>query len=457
MGVKLDWQIEAERAYQKAGEDPQERARRRMQRARIIAFTAGFAGCICVIAALVWYRLYTVDNKLKQDLINTVQAETAALRIGDLAGFMAIQRTAPGSTWYEEESARFKRYQDLKTKSDLKLLGNVIDATVDGPRGRVLIEEVIDNVPYRTVWFYWRYNDGWRHVPTDFTFWGEATTAAGKSTAVKYNKLDTALGQALVSRVDDWWTDGCNILGCRDLPKLTVEVAAELSQQPRWDFERPNTLIIPSPLASEDRARADVSITPTLEEAVAVRLAEQLFNVSTGNLRPVQTADAAWIRQMAIEWLAASFIGRGDPDRLSFMQSLKDHYGQPALAAVVRALSPNADISIIGTALKQPIESLALDWRMFFQWRLDVEKTLLNPGRQDTNAFQALWDTANPQALEQMRLRQSRPTQATPQVQSVAITRGTDGVARANVAVSADNKPQTIIFRLVNGAWKRSA
>ncbi len=70
MGVKLDWQIEAERAYQRAGEDPQERQRRRMQRVRIIAFTAGFAGCICVIAALVWFRLYTVDNKLKLDCIN---------------------------------------------------------------------------------------------------------------------------------------------------------------------------------------------------------------------------------------------------------------------------------------------------------------------------------------------------------------------------------------------------
>ncbi len=456
MGVKLDWQIEAERAYQRAGEDPQERQRRRMQRVRIIAFTAGFAGCICVIAALVWFRLYTVDNKLKQDLINTVQAETVALRIGDFAGFMAIQRTAPGGNWYEEESARFKRYQELKTKNDLKLLGNVVDATVDGPRGRVLIEEVINNVPYQTVWFYWRYSDGWRHVPTDYTFWGEAHTSTGKTTVVKYNQLDAALAQALTSRVERWWAEGCNTLGCRDLPRLTVEVAAEPSQQPHWDVERPNTLIVPSPLAGEDRARADVSIAPTLEEAVAVRLGEQLVNIATGNLRPVPTADAAWIRQMTVEWLAASFVGRGDADRLSFMQSLKDHYGQPALASVIRALSPNADISIIGTALKQPIESLALDWRMFFQWRLDVEKTLLNPGRQDSNAFEALWDSANPQALEQMRLRQSRPTQATPQVQSVAITRGSDGVARANVEVTADNKPQTIAFRLVNGAWKRS-
>ena len=47
--------------------------------------------------------------------------------------------------------------------------GNVADATVDGPRGRAVVEEVIDGVSYRTVWFYWRYADGWRHVSVPLT------------------------------------------------------------------------------------------------------------------------------------------------------------------------------------------------------------------------------------------------------------------------------------------------
>src|SRR5439155_15886092 len=140
----------------------------------------GVAASLCALAAVVWFRLYTVDNQLRDALVSTVQAEASTLRIGDFGAFLAFQRTAPGGTWIEEQSALFKRYQDLKTKADFKLTGNVVDVVIDGPRGRALVEEVIDGAAYSTVWFYWRYADGWRHVPTDYTFWGDARTAAGK-------------------------------------------------------------------------------------------------------------------------------------------------------------------------------------------------------------------------------------------------------------------------------------
>lgn len=453
VGVRLDWQIEAERAYERAGEDPNERRRRRLKRLRVLLFVGVVAAFILAIGGAIWLRLYTVDNKLRQDLINTVQAETATLRIGDFGSFLAIQRTAPGGTWYDEQSARFKRYQDLKTSADFKLTGNVIDATVDGPRGRVLVEEVLDGVPYRTVWFYWRYGDGWRHVPSDYTFWGDDRTITGKVSTLKYFQLDTALAQALAPRLDRWWSEGCGYLGCHEQQKFSAEIIADPIGQVRWDDVRPNTLIIPSPLAAGDRARADVALPENVEDAVALKVAERLFDIATGNLGPIQTADAAWMRQITIEWLAATFTGRGDPERLSFIQSLRDHYGPPALIAVVQALSPSADISIVGTALKQPLETLAVDWRTFFQRRLDIEKVLLE--RRDFASYQSLWDTANPQALEQMRLRMGQPARSTPQVQAIAISPGPDGVARANIQVSQDGKPGIVTFRLVNGAWKR--
>jgi hypothetical protein len=455
LGVKLDWQIEAERTSERAGEDPRDRLRRRLQRVRILFFTAAAGGIVCLMAGAIWLRLYTVDNKLRQDLVNTVQAETVTLRIGDFGGFLSIQRTAPGGNWYEEQSARFKRYQDLKAQADFKLTGNVIDATIDGQRGRAVIEEILDGVPYHTVWFYWRYSDGWRHVPSDYTLWGDPQTITGQVSTLNYSQLDSRMAQALAPRLDRWWSEGCGYLGCRDLQKLTVEIVPDPSGQLRWDTEKPNTLVVPSPLSVDDRARADVDVPQPVEDAIASQLAERLLDLTTNDLHPVQTADAAWLRQVTIDWLSATFVGRGDPDRISFIQSLKDHYGVPALATLAHALTPTADISIVGTALKQPLESLALDWRTFFQWRLDVEKTLL--ARNDTAGFQALWDVANPQALEQMRARMARPTQATPQVQAVAISPGTDGVARAAVQVTLDNKLQTVIFRLVNGAWKRSA
>ena len=107
MGIKLDWQVEAERAFQKAGEDPAEHRRRRVQRTRIVLFTLGVAIVFIAGAGAVWLRLYTVDNKLRQDLINTVQAEAATIRLNDFAGFISIQRTAPGGNWYQDQIARF--------------------------------------------------------------------------------------------------------------------------------------------------------------------------------------------------------------------------------------------------------------------------------------------------------------------------------------------------------------
>ncbi len=455
MGIRLDWQIEAERAYQRAGEDPSEKRRRRLQRLRILAFTVGIILFLCFLGGLVWLRLYTVDSQLREALVNTVQAETATLRIGDFGGYLAIQRSAPGGPWIEEQSARFKRYQDLKTKSDFKLTGNVVEAVVDGPRGRALVEEVIDGVPYRSVWFYWRYGDGWRHVPSDFTFWGDAQTINGKISTVKYNQLDAPLSQALAPRIDRWWSEGCGYVGCGETPKLTVEIVAEPVGQVRWDETKPNTLIVPSPLAIDDRARADLPVPFVTEEAIAAQVASRVFDLATGNLRPAQTADAAWLRQMIVEWLSSTFVGRGDPDQMSFVQSLKDHYGPSALIALVRELEAKDDIGVVGVALQQPLESLALDWRTFFQWRLNVEKTFLS--RNDQAGFQALWDTANPQALEQMRQRMSRPGEQTPQVQAVAISPGPDGASRATVQAMVDGKGQVIVFRLVDGAWKRSS
>jgi hypothetical protein len=453
LGIRLDWQVEAERAYQRAGEDPQEKWRRRAQRIRILLFSVGVTICVCIVGAIVWLRLYTVDSKLRQDLITTVQAETAALRINDLGGFLAIQRTAPGGGWYEEQTARFKRYQDLKSQGNLKLTGNVLDVAIDGSRGRALVEEVIDGVSYRAVWFYWRYNDGWRHVPSDYTFWGEEHTISGKVATVRYNQLDALLAQALASRIDRWWADGCGYLSCQDMPKLAVRIEADPISTVRWDGDKPYTLIIPSPLAIDDRARADVPLPQTLEETIAAQIADRQFDIATGNLRPVATADAAWIRQATIEWLATVYAGRSAPN--TFIQSLKEHYGPASLSGLVHALRPTSDISVVSAALRLPLETLALDWRLFFQWRLDVEKTLLS--RNDLNGFQALWDTANPQAVQQMRDRMTRPTQATPQVQAVAINSGADGVPRATVQVAADGKSQVLTFRLVNGSWRRSA
>jgi len=63
------------------------------------------AAWIAVIAGLIWYRLYTVDNQLRDGLINVVQTEAAALRIGDLDVYLSMQRSA-SQEWAKTETDR---------------------------------------------------------------------------------------------------------------------------------------------------------------------------------------------------------------------------------------------------------------------------------------------------------------------------------------------------------------
>ncbi len=457
MGIKLDWQIEADRAYDRAGEDPTARSQRRRQRLRLLFITAGLMLAFCAVAAVIALRLNTVDDQLRRDLINAVQGEEATIRVGDFAQFMAFQRSA-GDFWITQQSQRFKTYQDLKTKSGFSLTGNVLSTEIDGSRGRAVVEEVIGGVRYESAWFYWRYPDGWRHVPSDWTFWGDPKTILGKNATISYNELDASLAQALADRVEKWWPMGCTMIMCGSAPSLTVQIIPYESDRLKWDPDKANTLLIPSPMAAQDYARADGQISQNLEDAVADELADHLLTITTNNLILDQNSDAGWLRQITREWMAAAFVGRPNPAQHSFIQSLNDHYGPQGVSAVIHALTPKADISIVGVALKQPIESLTLDWTAFFQRRLSVEKTLVSsPSRTDMASFQALWDAANPAALDLMRQRMAQPSQDAPQVQSVAISPGPDNVPRATVKATANGQPVVIVFRLVNGAWKHSA
>src|SRR5690606_14422970 len=172
MGVKLDWDIEAEKGKQKEHrEDPTQRKARRFGVFKLFLAIAIFAGTLGGIVYLVFQRLEQVNQHTEQLLTDTVQAEVTALRVGDLQAFQDRQRSATDD-WSITQRQTFEAYQSLKVSSNVVLSGQVTEIEVDGQRGRVFVEEIIDGVPYTRAWFYWRYQDGWFHVPPDYTFWG---------------------------------------------------------------------------------------------------------------------------------------------------------------------------------------------------------------------------------------------------------------------------------------------
>jgi len=85
MGISLDWEIEAERSTVKqAGEDPIARRKRRRGCLWFVIVLLGLVALIGGAVALVQWRLRAVDSEIEQLLRNTVEAEVAALRVGDL-------------------------------------------------------------------------------------------------------------------------------------------------------------------------------------------------------------------------------------------------------------------------------------------------------------------------------------------------------------------------------------
>jgi hypothetical protein len=459
----LDWRIEAEQVQRRAGEDPRSRRRRWRKLTRLALFILVVIGIVSGITLAVVARLSSVDAQLRQHLVDSAQAEVTALRLGDFESFMGLQRSA-SDAWITGQRDRFNRYQELKTNAGLELTGEAVSATIDGQRGRVVLVERMEGVEYHTIWFYWRYNDGWRHVPSDYTFWGIENTLTGQAADLRYRELDSRLAEALHPRVDRWWADGCALLECAgegaDVPRLLVDVVATPEQAVRWDEDAEWTLIVPSPLAGEERARADEILPDALEDDIARALAERLFDQAIGAPLPdrelaTSADDAAWLRGSAVEWLTASFTGRSELRNLAFAQSLIDRFGGPALVRLARALGQNPTLGALADALGGPLETLNIDWRPFFQWRLDLEKTLLS--RNDTAALAALWDLTDPTAQAAFQGRMQAPLQATAQVQQVAMSYGPDGLPQAAVSVTVDGAPAIVYFRLIDGTWKRFA
>ena len=98
MGIRLDWEIEAEQTQMhNGGEDPFAARVRRRARLRFHLILAVFLAIIGAVALAINWRLQEVDAEIEQLLRDTVGAEVAALRIGDYQAFADIQRSGAES------------------------------------------------------------------------------------------------------------------------------------------------------------------------------------------------------------------------------------------------------------------------------------------------------------------------------------------------------------------------
>ncbi len=463
MGIRLDWEIEAERDHQErsGGEDPETRRKRRRARIRFILAVALLLLLIGSAVGAVLIRLRQVDQQKEQVLRDSVTAEVAALRLGDHDAFMRMQRSA-SDQWIQEQEANFTRYQALKRTETVILSGNIIDATVDGMRARVELEEIINGVPYERVWFYWFYadtsstprsndpqdNDGWRHVPPDYTFWGDARTVQADNVLVRYNAVDEGVAQKVAPQVSSWLTTGCAVLACSSIPRLTVEIVPNPTLQAGWSPADLWTLQIPSPYVTA--GRMDMPFDSSAQVSAANVIAERLV----GDFNPTYPADAYYLRQAIISWLVKRFA---QVETNSFLvSSLAEHFGDAAVGMLLHNLQPTSNVSIIASVTGTTLDGANLDWRDFLTWRLTVENDLIK--RQDQANFLGLYDTSDTTVRDKAYARYAAGASSEAAVVMSAIAEtAPNGTPQLRAVVQTGAQQSEVTFRLADGIWRRAS
>ncbi len=453
MGVKLDWNIERETAVDGGGEHPEALRRRRQARRRTLAVILLSALIVAVAAGAIMARLWYVEHEIERQLRDTVAAEMAALRIGDIAAYLNVQRSA-SDAWMLGQTDRFWQYQELKAQYDVDLTGNVLAVAIDDNRGRVLVEEIISGQRFQQLWFYWRFADGWRHVPRDVTFWGEERNASGTGFTVTYGAVDAALVDALLPGLERLWGQGCALLECPTaLPALAVRVMPDPAVEVSWSPDETNVLRINSPLV--DRALADEPLPQATARRIAGLLAERIVLHARNGSTADPGTDAAFLQGALESWLVGRFLGDGGALGSSFVESLVQAYGERSVALLARGFDSNSSISALALVFTTPLDALRADWREFLQWRLALEPYLL--ARGDYQGVLALYDDLA--QAEALRLINTPGAASQPPLTVLgAVTGpGTDGAPRAWAVVQyPDGSEGQIAFRLVEGAWRRS-
>ncbi len=456
MGIKVDWEIEAEQTHiQRGGEDPEAARRRRLARVRILLFLLVVLGLVVAVAAFIALRLQTVDTEIEQSLRNTVDAEVTALRLGDLNAFLTAQRSA-SADWIQQQTQFFYQIQDLKTTQNIQLSGDIRSVDVDKTRARVAVQEILNSEPFTRQWFYWRYEDGWRHVPPDYTFWGESVTEARDTITVRAYGVDAALAKAVADSGAVWLQTACTILACTAPPAVEVDITPDPALQTGWAAPDSWLLQVASP--SVTAARSDQPFDLSLQMAVANALADRLIAASTGTLPPIYPADAYYLRQALVSWLVGRFVQINT--NAFIINSLATNYGDAAVGRLAASLLPDSSIALLTNITGVgALYQANLDWRDFLTWRLVTENDLIR--KADEGNFLNLYDTRDEAVRTVAYQRFSQPpTEQRVVVVSAQVEAGADGqpLLRATAEVGEGNSTAQIevYFTLVDGVWKRA-
>ena len=453
--IRFEWNIETREIDRSDAEDPKAKRRRRRNVIGLLLMILLLLSSIALGALLLRHRLLDIENQFAQLLQDTVKAEVAALRIGDVNAYLAVQNSESVG-WLNRQRAMFQQYSDLKTTGSIELTGSILAVEIVEESARVLVQENIQERPYARLWFYRRTADGWQHVPPDLSFWGAAQTYSNTGVVVNYRDVDGKLARQTGDALTDWIRQGCDILACGNLPTLTIDVVTDAAESVSWVDESSMHLVVRSPYI--DIARADTPFDGGMRLRVSNLLAERMVNAHTEYLAPVFPHDAIYLRAAAIAWLTEQFT-RFDSGGV-LMRSLADTYGDDKIAQVLSLLTETSDMSLVQHVSDRPLAEANLDWRDFIEWRLETEADLSAARAQ--NEWLSLYDTSDEgvRLVAYERFNLNAPAQAQIVIDQLIWTRP-DGSPQLRLTVQPGEDEQAdeqiILFNLVNDVWKRAS
>ncbi len=247
--IRLEWNVESRKIDKSDSEDPAAKRARRRRTLRLIMLVGAVLAILIFAVLVVRQRLLDVQGQLEQLLRETVHAEAAALRIGDINTFLAVQDSA-SETWRQRQQAAFREYSELKASHEVDLTGAILELEIDGQRGRAVVEEIINGARYAQAWFYRNMGNDWRHAAPDFSFWGQERRLETAALSVRYYDLDERFAQAISEAVGEWLRQECEIVSCADGPRLSIEIVNQAASPVAWSTRTESTLRVLSPLAA---------------------------------------------------------------------------------------------------------------------------------------------------------------------------------------------------------------
>ncbi len=453
MGIKLDWEVEAEGGWQEIGEDPAAIAARQRRRRRLRNVLIGLLALILLAAGGTALQLGQARRARRAELEQTIATETLALRIGDRGAFLDVQ--ADVGEWRRLQADAFETYQSLGVVPT----GEIVEIEVDGEQARVVLRERLDEMPYLVTWFYTREDGGWQHAIPPAGAWGATTEAASTHFDATFPEADRPFVEALLAQLDGWWGAACTLTGCVDYPpRPRVRVMADPLTEVGWAAYDEWTLAIPSPSMGrvpEGEPGPDPALARTLARLVADRWAAVATPDAGESPRP--TSDLAWVEAELAAWLGHAIAP--DLPTSDFFDPLVDAYSPDVIPALLGSLAGDERlVPALEGATGAQAADLPISWEGYLAHRLRAEAELIDQG-YTTEATLLFADPETPRDAE-IVIDVPTERRADPATIRVTGTQAVGGLTLAEVRFrEADPAPDTgematyEPFRLTADGW----